>query len=275
VFSVDEERTFDIDASQFANQPFTKQAIKSLILAPNLPSIINGYFRAEQKAQTFLYHQIVADGRFSKNIQWLTDLLEILANLVDDYRLMYVLGGKTLTTFKAHNETVEKFSAVALQLFADIEQSTMDLFLSTTPHHRFCPYCLHYYTRNVVSLSNQSEYTYYGCRVCGESQPTEPIIKTMVALLDIQSDPLIHHQHTDTIYINWSKQKKLFDFDSVEILSATDLEVEKFATQIGNDTDEIRQATYQTMRCAIASACHLSENTLRILRKMFGSVDTI
>lgn len=70
---------------------------------------------------------------------------------------------------------------------------------------------------------------------------------------------------------NWLKQNFLFDFDSVEIVDATHEQVELFAIQIGNDTDEIRKKQYENMDCLVLN-CELSENTIRILQRTFGKV---
>jgi hypothetical protein len=64
----------------------------------------------------------------------------------------------------------------------------------------------------------------------------------------------------------------LFDFDAIEIVRASDEDVERFAVQVGNDTDSVRHPRYKGMQCAMSSECHLSENTVRILQCMFGQV---
>jgi hypothetical protein len=73
--------------------------------------------------------------------------------------------------------------------------------------------------------------------------------------------------------INWLARRSLFDFDWVEVIQANDEDVERFAVQIGNDTDPVRDAQYPKMRCLIAPGCRLSENTLRVLRSTFGRVE--
>jgi hypothetical protein len=64
----------------------------------------------------------------------------------------------------------------------------------------------------------------------------------------------------------------MFDFDEVEIVRATDQDVERFAIQVGNDTDPIRQPRYKQMQCIISPNCDLSVNTRRILERTFGTV---
>jgi hypothetical protein len=74
------------------------------------------------------------------------------------------------------------------------------------------------------------------------------------------------------LLINWSVYRALFDFDRIKIIQATDEDVERFAVQVGNDTDPFRQPRYKKMDCAIGLRCQLSENTLRILQHTFGQV---
>jgi hypothetical protein len=73
--------------------------------------------------------------------------------------------------------------------------------------------------------------------------------------------------------VNWSAKRRLFDFDRVEIIQTTDEDVERFAMQVGNDTDPVRQSRYAQMQCHIAPDCQLSENSLRVLQSFFGEVE--
>ena len=73
--------------------------------------------------------------------------------------------------------------------------------------------------------------------------------------------------------VNWLKRQTLFDFNRVEIKQASDEEVERFMTQIGNDTDDWRTSHYPQIRCDVSAQCDLSENTLRILRDTFAEVE--
>ena len=50
---------------------------------------------------------------------------------------------------------------------------------------------------------------------------------------------LNHHGH---LRVNWLTYFQPFDFVQVEIHNASDEDVERFAVQMGNDTDPIRQA---------------------------------
>ncbi|MEJ2556606.1 MAG: hypothetical protein P8186_10325, partial [Anaerolineae bacterium] len=58
----------------------------------------------------------------------------------------------------------------------------------------------------------------------------------------------------------------------VEIILATDEDVERFAIQVGNDTDPYRKPRYRQMPCIVKPGCELSENTWRVLDSLFGQV---
>ena len=51
-----------------------------------------------------------------------------------------------------------------------------------------------------------------------------------------------------------------------------DEEVERFAVQVGNDTDGSRRSRYQEMACIISPECQLSESATRVLDHIFGKV---
>jgi hypothetical protein len=55
-------------------------------------------------------------------------------------------------------------------------------------------------------------------------------------------------------------------------LGASDEAVERFAVQVGNDTDEFRKPCYQQMLCLISENCQLSPGVVRILQNIFGEV---
>jgi hypothetical protein len=61
-------------------------------------------------------------------------------------------------------------------------------------------------------------------------------------------------------------------FDEVEIIRADEEEVERFAIQIGNDTDSVRKSRYNQMVCRISADCNLPSNALRILKCIFADI---
>lgn len=159
---------------------------------------------------------------------------------------------------------------LAIWILTSIEQETTNRFvwrLSET----YCPDCLALFERHPVDLLLLS-FGYYGCRICGQSQKFLYLPQGSVAVLDATSreaQRVVEGQ----LQINWLRQRELFDFNRVEIVQATDEDVERFAVQVGNDTDPFRRQRYQQIPCRVGSKCRLSENTLRILRRTFGQVE--
>jgi hypothetical protein len=159
---------------------------------------------------------------------------------------------------------------VAIWILTSIEQETTNRFvwrLSET----YCPNCLALFDRHAVDLLLIS-FGYYGCRICGQSQKFLYLPQGSVAVLDAagrEEQIVVEGQ----LQINWLLRRELFDFNRVEIVRASDEDVERFAVQVGNDTDPFRRQRYQQITCRIGPKCRLSENTLRILRRTFGQVE--
>jgi hypothetical protein len=72
--------------------------------------------------------------------------------------------------------------------------------------------------------------------------------------------------------VNWLARRALLDFDSVEIISADEVDVEKFYVQLRNDTDAERRQRYKTMQCRVRQALELRHNTIHNLEAVFGEV---
>ena len=113
---------------------------------------------------------------------------------------------------------------------------------------------------------------YYACRICKRADNYYEPVSEVVAVLD---SGMIEEQEfdDDVLKVNWLLRRSLFDFDRVEINQATDEEIERFAIQVGNDTDSYRQERYPKMHCVVS--CELSANTIRISSRLFGQVDNV
>jgi hypothetical protein len=109
------------------------------------------------------------------------------------------------------------------------------------------------------------------CRACGKAGRFENV-QVLVAVLDKRgiSDP--QHQGS-TLRVNWLEKKQPFDFDRVEVVEATDADVEEFVRQTRYDSDPQLQKRLPRMQCVVNAQCHFQrENTMTILRQTFGSV---
>lgn len=95
--------------------------------------------------------------------------------------------------------------------------------------------------------------------------------KGILALLDehLDKEPFLED---GTLFVNWLSLRKLFDFDRVEVLDASDEDVERFCVQVGNDTDPGRREKYRKMHVLVNRNCGLSDNTMRIMKNLFGTV---
>lgn len=94
----------------------------------------------------------------------------------------------------------------------------------------------------------------------------------VVAVLDSDWPQETHRENHKLLRINWLRRQALFDFDRVEIVRATDEQVQQFIANIRNDADEWRAIQYPQMVCRVSPACNLSENTVRLLRDTFAEV---
>jgi hypothetical protein len=200
-----------------------------------------------------------------------TQNLDWIERFVARHRLI-ATGGETIDMLKdlATDEAVS-FHQTAIWLLQSIAAETAYQF-SHQLEYTLCPYCLTRFGPRPVNISWEQQFTYYGCRVCGQSRVFLAGLPFVVAVLDTNW-PEKQLRQNDQLYINWLAHRELFDFNRVKIIHATDEDVERFAVQVGNDTDPIRKPRYPRMPCLIGSEVKLSENTLRILESMFGQVE--
>ncbi|MEM7345941.1 MAG: hypothetical protein AAF485_17010 [Chloroflexota bacterium] len=220
-------------------------------------------------------------------------LLRYLALLINSYPKILGLEGRAtpyLSPISTNDDHV--LQPVAIQLQEEIGRLTAHLAHEREITHLICPNCLVRFAEIEVKPTRFKSIEMYGCRACGQNKTFEVFTGEIICVLDTNNVQLrkgkarswtmhrrvsVSHQKPirwseDPVEINWFEQQRLFDFDKVHILRATDELVERFAMNIGNDTDAFRQANYPQIVCQINPANQLSENTLRILRKTFGEV---
>ncbi len=200
----------------------------------------------------------------------LENIFNILINILEIYPHIVALGGKSVAGLQEIMANPRQpLYQVASQLLADIETETTAR-LGQRYQHLLCTECLVRYAPVQTKISPLESITYYACPHCFESQVF--FAGSVTAVLD-QQNPAKLWQDGEALHINWSIDRQLFDFDAISIINATDEDVERFAVQLGNDTDPIRQAKYPEMTCHVVPECQLSENTMRILKRTFGRVE--
>jgi len=190
-----------------------------------------------------------------------------LVYLAEAYDAIWERGAETIPALVEAAESMMGLDDFIYPLARDIAEDTRQT-LRHQVGRLLCPRCL---TRCVALEIGGwlNKISYYGCRTC--SQSLEFLEGRVVAVLDERMDGA--PQVADgTIYLNWLARRSLFDFEAVEIRQAGDEEIERFAVQVGNDTDPYRQPHYAKMACTVSPDANLSPNTLRILESRFGQV---
>ncbi len=204
--------------------------------------------------------------------QYLQYLFDSFRYLLDAYPYMAELGGEAIVAFQpiaADNK--HPLRSLTGQWIEEIARTTHRLQHQTARLR--CQLCLVHFTAHEVKLSWLNHIVYFGCEACHQSRDFYSADR-VVAVLDSQTkrDAV---QQDQTLRVNWFSHKELFYFDAVEVIHATDEEVERFAVAVGNDTNPTRKSQYKTMSCTISTECVLSQNSIRVLQHTFGTVEII
>jgi hypothetical protein len=143
--------------------------------------------------------------------------------------------------------------------------------LGPTPRHWLCLRCLVHCSEHRAMLPRQRPCTYYGCRSCKQSQEVRSWTGRIVAVLAADRAE-VHWQEGNTFWVNWLRRRELFDFERVEIVQATDEQVEGFLMQLRHRGAAFEIPPLSQVPCTVAPGCELSGNTMRNLRFLFGNV---
>jgi RNase P subunit RPR2 len=226
---------------------------------------LKGPIYTEANGSQLYYEQLGIES----DVDYLKSLFDILSNKADIHAEMVTIGGEAALVLQDIAQmTDSELRDTVIELLKGIAKKTTQE-LGHKAHRLVCPRCLARFGAFKLRLSWLETTSYYGCRLCHQSQ--EFLEVQVFAVLD-QTMTTEQIKQNRTLQVNWFARRELFDFDGVAIVQATDEEVERFAIQVGNDMDRTRQARYKQIRCAVASECRLSENTLRILQRTFGEL---
>jgi hypothetical protein len=239
------------------------------ILTPtsSLPNL-KGTVTVETGGQKIYYEQTGVEA----DQTYLQFLFDAFSDLLKTYPKIITLGGEAVSSLQAIlDDEKHPFQSIAPQLLAEIAHETTQRLAGQASRLR-CVRCLGECVAHEVRLSLLQSLTYYGCQSCRQGQQFFEFEGQVIAVLDSQMNAA-HAEQVGRLRINWLARRALFYFDTVEIIRATDEEVERLAVQVGNDTDPIRQPRYKEMPCLVWPDCRLTENTLRILERTFGRVE--
>jgi hypothetical protein len=253
--------------SSFQNfSPVTLAGIPKILNPASLNFANEATISSLEHGQLIVYEQ--AD--IKTDVEHLQALLDSLATIAHVYPQIVALGGEAVPILRQIAADDRRLSKdIAARLIEEIAPTT--LHIGSQMPQLVCRRCLVHPTLQEANMSWLSTVSYYGCRVCHQSKSFFAVGK-VVAVLDNQmsAEPI---QQEDGLRANWLARRALFDFDAVEIIRASDEEAERFAVQVGNDTDPLRQPKYKDMPCLIDAESGLSENSVRILQHIFGKID--
>ncbi len=258
-----DESAKDVPAS------LTSQEVLNLLIPSGTLGMSGGRIVAAAEGKFLSYQQ----SGVMKDEGELHCACNLLSDVMDGYQAAVAFGGMAIPSLETIGRQGSLLSGVAIQMMKDIAQATQRQ-LGDQADRLLCPHCLVHFYAHRADLPGQPDVTYYGCRACRQSKEMVECPQVMVAVLDTAWQGEQDRQN-DSLRINWLARRTLFDFDRVEIVRATDKDAEHFAMQVGNDTDPFRKSRYTHMRCVVAPACDLSENTLRVLENTFGQVEIL
>lgn len=227
----------------------------------------------DSKAQIVSYEANTGEDNPEPFMETQQFLVDRCCELVQAYPKIVQQGGTIISTLQSVLKQNNKpFKSIIRQLLHDIAIDTTNR-LANPPQRLICSSCFSAPTSYNAQIGESESFTYYACRTCQQSQTFLSASEAVIAILDQNMTVRYEKQGVRYLRVSWLHQQTLFDFDAVEIIQATDEEVERFVVQVGNDTDRLRIQNYRNMKCTVVSKCQLSENTFRILYRMFGQVE--
>ena len=242
-------------AHALANYPVLKQFKGELTLTTNPLKL----------AYTMLENEVEA-----ANIKRVLQLLATLAELTTALLTAETEAILALEAFNPPKAIIIR--ALWQQIVTQVAEDSTTKF-GSRPDRATCSVCLRCFGPHQTKISPFKTVTYYGCRRCRQSRHGNRFWNKRIF---VTLDRHMQVKFAETPYlvrVNWFQHTQLFDFDCVEIIDATDQEVEHFMILLGNDTDPLQRQHYRNMKCRISTQCHLTENTLRILQAYFRSVE--
>ena len=201
--------------------------------------------------------------------KYLQFLFNSFQYLLGAYPYMRQLGGEAIEALHPiatnNNHPLQSLAATWIE-----EIATHTHRLQHQAPNLLCRLCVVHVVPREIELSWMNSVIYFGCPQCYQSRDFYTA-EAVVAVLNTSMSTDAFEQG-GILRVNWLIHKELFDFDMVEIIQATDEQVEHFAVRVGNDTNPARAGRYQKMHCLVWNKCRLSKNSMRILEHTFGAV---
>ena len=251
----------DTSSDTAKNRPLSPKKIKSLLTLTDFPVQIKGYIDITANGNAINYTQ--------PNIEYDRIYLQVISDYLYQLLNIYPILVNSKDTYLTELQAIARYKGLALQPFARRMMGQMKIPAPKKSEIRLiCPTCLVSYGEAVNSALDGDFNSDVGCRICGNRQGY--FAGKMVAVLnrDLTTDI---EQVEGELRVNWLKHQHLLDFDEIEIVQATDEDVERFVVQVGNNSDADQKSRYANVTVTISPSCELSGNTQRILKRMFQS----
>ncbi len=115
--------------------------------------------------------------------------------------------------------------------------------------------------------------TIYGCKPCDNNRELLKRLEQVVLVLD----SALKEKYTLTevqLRVNWHHYESLTEFDRLEVIDTNDYEVERWLTQLLNQSTPPQRAAYKQVTYTVHPTCTLSENTHCLLQEYFSQTAT-
>ena len=192
------------------------------------------------------------------------DLLDIACDLVEILPTIQALGGAALPFLDelAEHDAAEPVAYRWLEALAEESRARF----GDDPRRFICPRCLVRFAPHVIDPPGRLAVIVHGCRACLANR--DPLQGRVVAVLDAGEAEEVGTEG-DEVRASWSLRRRLFDFDEVHVVVATDADVEQLAIQIENDAHHDRE---RRVRCTVGPGSGITEAGMRILERTFEEV---
>jgi len=204
----------------------------------------------------------------------LQDLIEWLQS--NDFQQRFVasiliieIGSEAIPSLVQLVHTYGKMAHTVQRILCGISHETKKKLLYYGESKILCSKCIARFTEHTVQLAEHT-FNYYCCRHCGQSRGFFVVNKS-IAVLD---DRMIEERvlRGDILEVNYILHGALFDFDTVEIRSASETAVKRFLEQVSNDEDKERRKKRSHIICYVSKECALRTEDISKLSKLFGKV---
>lgn len=126
-------------------------------------------------------------------------------------------------------------------------------------------------TYNNTNIFFSDSFFYVACRKCESNLFFSEEIRRVILVLDrnMEEDMTVDGEN---LVVNQLRRDQLTDFDEIRIIDADDYQVERFAMQIKNDTDDKRREWLSYTLVHLNSKLSLSQSKINMLRDHFEVV---